>query len=92
MSYLFTSRDERVPLPAPGFPKMSIRSIWPLLQSSTPARRPWREKGKALPEDAEFAIARVPGMDVAWNADAVNFAREREDIQPGVENRTPRFI
>jgi hypothetical protein len=31
-------------------------------------------------------------MDVAWNADAVNFAREREDIQPGVEKRTPRFI
>lgn len=81
MSYFVTSRDESVPLPVPGFPNMSIRSVLPSLHSSTPARRPWREKGSALPEEAEFAIARVPGMVAARIADAANLAREREDIK-----------
>lgn len=82
MSYFFTSREESVPLPAPGFPNMSIRSICPLLHSSAPARRPWRENGNALPEEAEFAIARVPGTDAARRiANVADLAREREDIK-----------
>ena len=76
MSYFFTSREESVPLPAPGFPNMSIRSVLPLLHSSTPGRRLWREKGNALPEEAEFAIARVPGIGAARIAGAANLARE----------------
>ena len=80
MSYFFTSRDARVPLPAPGFPNMSIRSVLPLPPSSTPARKPWREKGNALPEQAEFVIVRVPGTGAVRGANPANLAREKEDI------------
>lgn len=80
MSYFLTSREESVPLPAPGFPNMSIRSILPLLPSSTPARRPRREKGNALPDETEFAIPRVPGTGAARMADAANLASKGSDM------------
>lgn len=95
MSYFFTSREDSVPLPAPGFPNMSIRSVLPLLHSSTPVRRPWREKGNALPEEAEFAIARVPGIGAARIADAANLTREDMKGRSGIgksPQRYPRFI
>lgn len=52
-SYFFTSLADSVPLPAPGFPNMSMRNTLPpplpgVSLVTAPARTLWRENGRAL--------------------------------------------
>lgn len=68
LSYFLSRRPESVPLPAPGFPNMIIRSVFPVSAAAlslsarcTPGRK---LKGRAFADEAELPNARAAGCGI----------------------------